>query len=48
MTPDKEIVISRMREIDAVTEALCSNESLASVLHAKDWSTSLPSQEKLS
>ena len=24
MTPDKEIVISRMREIDAVTEALCS------------------------
>ena len=48
MTPDKEIVISRMREIEAVTDILCSNESLAAVLQAKDWSTSLPSQEKLS
>ena len=47
-SPDKEIVISRMRELEDVTEALCRNESLANVLHAKDWSTSLPSQEKLS
>ncbi len=47
-TPDKEIVISRMRILEEVTEDLCRPESLAAVLHAKDWSTLLPSQEKLS
>ena len=40
--PDMELALSRMRELDEVTEALCRPESLATVLNAKDCSTPLP------
>lgn len=45
--PDKELALSRMRELDEVTEALCRPESLSAVLNSKDCSTPLPSQEVL-
>ena len=46
-SPDKELALSRMRELDEVTDALCRPESLSRVLNAKDCSTPLPSQEAL-
>ena len=45
--PDQELALSRMRELDEVTEALCRPESLSAVFNAKDCSTPLPSQEVL-
>lgn len=45
--PDMEIALSRMRELDDITEALCRPEKLAAVLSPKDCSIPLPSYEKL-
>ena len=46
-SPDSEIVATRIRELEDITEALCRRESLSSVLKNKDSSTALPSRDLL-